>query len=247
MELVYYIYLTTNLVNGKKYIGQHYGSVDDRYLGSGVLLTKAVEKYGRENFEKEVLEICTKEELDEKEKYWIKKYNALESEDFYNLSEGGQKGDGWRAAQRYFEKHPEEAKELYRKSGERLKQWMKDHPEVRERQVQTMLEASHKWMREHPEFVEEHMKKVNKAKEEWQKAHPEEHQAQVDAWRKAGSIANSRKVRCRTTGKEFESVSAAARYYNVSQPNITKVLNGQRKHCGRLEDGTQLEWEWVEQ
>ena len=65
-----YIYLTTNLVNGKKYIGQHNGSIKDDYLGSGVLLVKAIKKYGKENFKKEILEERDITELDEKEKYW---------------------------------------------------------------------------------------------------------------------------------------------------------------------------------
>ena len=34
----YYIYLTINLINGKKYIGKHYGELDDSYLGSGTIL-----------------------------------------------------------------------------------------------------------------------------------------------------------------------------------------------------------------
>lgn len=34
----YYVYMTTNLLNGKKYIGMHYGELDDNYLGSGFLL-----------------------------------------------------------------------------------------------------------------------------------------------------------------------------------------------------------------
>ena len=48
----YYVYLTTNLINGKKYIGQHYGELDDYYLGSGSILKKAILKYGRKNFKK---------------------------------------------------------------------------------------------------------------------------------------------------------------------------------------------------
>lgn len=34
----HYIYLTTNLINGKKYIGKHFGTIGDSYLGSGTLL-----------------------------------------------------------------------------------------------------------------------------------------------------------------------------------------------------------------
>lgn len=50
-----YIYLTTNLINGKKYIGQHNGSIKDNYLGSGVLLVKAIEKYEKKILKKKFL------------------------------------------------------------------------------------------------------------------------------------------------------------------------------------------------
>ena len=54
-----YIYKTTNIVNGKIYIGQHKYSknkIDESYLGSGKLLIKAINKYGIENFECVILE-----------------------------------------------------------------------------------------------------------------------------------------------------------------------------------------------
>ena len=50
----HYIYLTTNLINGKKYIGKHFGAICDSYLGSGTLLQRAIAKYGKENFKKEI-------------------------------------------------------------------------------------------------------------------------------------------------------------------------------------------------
>ena len=85
------IYKTTNLINGKFYIGQDSGN-NPKYIGSGLLLTKAIKKYGRENFKKEVLEFCTnKEELNNKEKFWISFLSATTIG--YNIAEGGAGGD----------------------------------------------------------------------------------------------------------------------------------------------------------
>lgn len=87
---VYYVYLTTNLINNKKYIGQHFGELDDAYLGSGNIFKKALSKYGRKNFKKEILEICDSyESVNFAEQKWIKKFNAVENQDFYNIATGG--------------------------------------------------------------------------------------------------------------------------------------------------------------
>lgn len=89
-----YIYETTNLINGKKYIGQHHASEFEWwYKGSGKLIKKAFDKYGFDNFEVKLLENCnSKEELDEKEIYWINYYDAVNSNNYYNLAEGGSNG-----------------------------------------------------------------------------------------------------------------------------------------------------------
>lgn len=47
-----YVYKTTNIINGKMYIGQHKSEkFDESYKGSGVILTKALEKYGKKEEE----------------------------------------------------------------------------------------------------------------------------------------------------------------------------------------------------
>lgn len=88
-----YIYLTTNLINNKKYIGLHrwkHNYLDESYLGSGTALKSAIEKYGENNFKVEILEWCYSEkELGEREKYWIDYYNAVEDRNYYNLKDGG--------------------------------------------------------------------------------------------------------------------------------------------------------------
>lgn len=95
----FYIYETTNLINGKKYIGKHIGEIDDNYLGSGLLLKRAINKYGKENFTKKILYIATDlKELNEKEKEYIDKANAVKSDEYYNIHEGGDGGNtiaGW--------------------------------------------------------------------------------------------------------------------------------------------------------
>jgi group I intron endonuclease len=85
------IYKTVNVLNGKFYVGQD-SKNNPEYLGSGTLLKRAIEKHGRNNFIKETLEVCsTQEELNEREKYWIKETKAQELG--YNIAEGGQGGN----------------------------------------------------------------------------------------------------------------------------------------------------------
>ena len=84
-----YIYKTTNLINSKIYIGQQTHKRWS-YLGSGKILKLAIKKYGRENFKKEIIEICNSiEELNEKEIYWIKIFNSIDKNIGYNIAFGG--------------------------------------------------------------------------------------------------------------------------------------------------------------
>ena len=103
------IYKTTNLINGKIYIGQDSHNIPS-YLGSGKLIQLAILKYGKENFVKEVLAYCNSpEDLDEKEKYWIKELNSTDRNIGYNLNQGGQ-NNGRNGTNLH-----EETKELIRK------------------------------------------------------------------------------------------------------------------------------------
>lgn len=242
----HYIYLTTNLINGKQYIGQHYGELNDSYYGSGVVIAKAIQQYGKENFTKEILAITTQEEIDELEKFYIAQFNAVESDNFYNLSEGGQQGNGWAHAHKYWQDHPEEAKRVQQENMTKLQQWWREHPEELKANNEKLIESARKWRENNPHKVQEHMKKVNQAKEKWQQEHPEEHQNQIDEWRMAGSKANSKKVLCITTNEEFESASAAGRFYNIPQPNISKCCRGERNSAGKHpETGEKMVWKYI--
>ena len=92
-EKVMYNYITTNLLNNKQYIGTHSTSnIDDGYLGSGKLMLRAIKKYGKEGFKREVLCKCeTIEEAYVNESIFIEKYNTLQPNG-YNISPKGGHG-----------------------------------------------------------------------------------------------------------------------------------------------------------
>jgi len=90
-----YIYKTTNLINGKIYIGKSSKGINEsiNYYGSGISLTYAIRKYGKENFKKEILcEADNDEILNNLEKYWIKKLNSQNRSIGYNIADGGTGG-----------------------------------------------------------------------------------------------------------------------------------------------------------
>lgn len=98
------IYLVTNLINQMKYVGQTIRTLKQRKSshlssskkGSTYYLHRAIRKYGAENFKWEVIyNASSEEELNEKETFFIKEYNT-NSQDGYNLTEGGRGIRGWK-------------------------------------------------------------------------------------------------------------------------------------------------------
>jgi hypothetical protein len=88
------VYLTTNNLNSRKYIGVDSNN-SKYYFGSGKSIKLALKKYGSENFSKEILEESNDiDYLFEREKYYINLYDAVNSKEFYNMSEGGKGGSG---------------------------------------------------------------------------------------------------------------------------------------------------------
>lgn len=88
--MYYIVYETINLINGKLYRGCHQtDNIDDGYIGSGVLFTKAVEKYGKDNFRRTILCYCnSREEMAIKEREYIDE-KWINRHDTYNLQTGG--------------------------------------------------------------------------------------------------------------------------------------------------------------
>ena len=91
--IIMQIYKITNLINNKIYIGKDTTS-DPNYFGSGLLIKRAISKYGINNFIKEVIdETDDYLELSKKEIYWISEYDSTKRDIGYNISTGGDGGD----------------------------------------------------------------------------------------------------------------------------------------------------------
>ena len=108
-----FIYITTNLVNGKRYLGQKEFSQNNwkTYLGSGIAFKRALEKYGEENFSKNIIYICySEEELNQIEYELSVFFDVVESNDWYNLVLGGGVSRGWHPSEETRTKISEKAK-----------------------------------------------------------------------------------------------------------------------------------------
>lgn len=89
-----YIYKTTNLINGKIYIGKCQGKFNENYKGSGKILKRSINKYGVENFKTELICKCySLDELNKMEKTFIKQYKEEYKENCYNIASGGDGGN----------------------------------------------------------------------------------------------------------------------------------------------------------
>jgi group I intron endonuclease len=90
-----YIYLTTNLINKRMYVGKHKSNkYDPSYYGSGKAIKSAIQKYGIENFSNKILyQAETLEELNEAEKQYIAEYKRKYGRACYNIAQGGDGGD----------------------------------------------------------------------------------------------------------------------------------------------------------
>ena len=81
--------------------------------------------------------------------------------------------------------------------------------------------------------------------------HTEEAKNKVSI-RNKGKLANgknpkAKKVICLTTNEIFTCIKLAAEAYKITPQCITKCCKGKWKSAGKLEDGTKLKWEYVEE
>jgi group I intron endonuclease len=138
-----FIYISTNLINGKRYLGQ---KIFDRkwkdYLGSGSVFKHAVKKYGKENFSRDIIHVCySPEELNAVEYDLSVLFNVVASDDWYNVVLGGGTTTGMIVTEETRKKQS-----VVRKMNSII------HPEYDEHHSKKMIEYYEK----HPEAKEQH-------------------------------------------------------------------------------------------
>jgi hypothetical protein len=92
--MYYTVYKITNIINGHIYVGVHQTTnLGDGYMGSGVILKRAKQKYGAENFKKEIIQVFnTPEEMYEMESIIVNE-DFIRDRKTYNVFPGGKRGD----------------------------------------------------------------------------------------------------------------------------------------------------------
>lgn len=203
------IYVITNKLNGKQYVGQTIQKLsvrlsrhrNDKRPG----ISQAIQKYGWENFSVEVLEECkSREKLNEREIFWIAKLNT-KTPNGYNLTTGG-KGGGEHIV-------TEETRKKLSEShlGQKAYWRGKNIPEEVRAKVSAGMK---KYYAEHPE-AKKRLAEINKGKK-----HSAEEKAKI-------SIANSGKnnpMYGRPSPKKDTHLSAE------TKAKISAATKGKKKH-----------------
>lgn len=256
-----FIYITTNHINGKKYIGQRKYDKQGKwkeYLGSGVVLSKAIKKYGVKYFSKEIIEECeSKQLLNRREKYWIDYYNAVNSNNFYNIAEGG---DGGNTLAGYTEKQLEEHSKILSKALKGIINQGANNPRAKKVIClnnmiifDTTIEASNyantsdymiqQCCNEKSQLKTAGNDPVTNERLQWEYYIPNKTYEFIPYEKDTTNI--TRKVICKELNITFDSLTEGAKYIGKTKHTLWCHLNGYAKSCGKSDNGEKLHWEYA--
>lgn len=212
IEEKYIIYMHRNKINGKIYIGQSKRTWEERAQNNGSgyrkqIFYRAIEKYGWDNFEHIILESnLTKQEANDKEKYYIKLYKSNDKNFGYNRTLGG---DGHTGTM------PDSVKEKIHLSmlGEKNHFYNRHHTEETKQKIRNHM----------PDFT-------GKNNPFFGKKHTEETKKKIS---KTKQGQGNKKVICITTNEIFDSLAIAAKTYNICACDISKNCHKTRKSAGK--------------
>ncbi len=140
---MYKIYLITNLLNYKKYVGITKFSLEERFsqhTKKGFLLTESIQKYGEQKFSIELIEeVESSERAYELEIFYIKEYNT-KAPNGYNLTDGGDGVFGWQPTNEYRQECSERVKQLHK--NKKIGMYGKTHTEETKQKMSESLKGN---------------------------------------------------------------------------------------------------------
>jgi group I intron endonuclease len=165
------IYLIMNHITGKVYVGQTRYTLQHRFRQhiesagkDNSVLHKSIKKHGAENFTIELLEEVEHDKLNDREEYWIAKYNSV-IPNGYNMTEGGGGVSGYRHSaitkkrlSIVSAKYMHEMSESERKArGEKIRQYFRGRPKSDEHRKHLSISRTGKYTgRDNPFYGREH-------------------------------------------------------------------------------------------
>ena len=234
----------------KYYVGQTIGTMEQRSgkngKGYGALdencdykFARAIRKWGWDAFEGRVLEEVYEDDLDELEMFYIEQFDSYKNG--YNETLGGK---GFRGINPYNKKTKKEKEEICKKISKTVTEYYKN-PDNRKK----TSEANKKYF-EDPD----NRKKTSEAvKNFWKNITQEKYEefCKINSENNSGEKnCNAKNVYCNELNIIFSYVKLAEKYcinvLNSKIGPINRVCNGKRKSTGKLQDGTKLTWNWLE-
>lgn len=231
-----YIYVIENLINGHKYVGKSSGRKKE-YFGSGVALQQAIKKYGKSNFEKTILEFCTLDELNDKEKEWIQKLNTYIGPG-YNLTPGG---DGWTEGMKHSKTTLEKLKQNSSQKGkkrspetiEKIKNSLKNYRDslTEEERKQIYGKSGEKLKGRKKQFTEEHRKNLSLGQKGKPKSPRTSEHIQKIAEKKKKKVQMLTILESKVI-ETFESLKQAEEKTKIPSASISCACTGKQKTAG---------------
>lgn len=232
------IYLWTNLINDKKYVGQaqsfYRRMADYRYGKFNKYMKNAIEKYGIDNFDITILEQDVElDMLDEREQYWLDYYRSYDMDKGYNICQYASTTRGYR--------HSKESKQ---KMSDSTKEKLKDPL------IKAKVQGKNNGM-----YGKKHTNEWRKNHSGWLKNRWQTDESYRLFWSKKMSGANNyfynkhfvgdknpraRKVRCVELNAIYTTIKEASEAVGTSRQNISHALNG------RQETAHNYHWEYVD-